>query len=91
MSNLLRCQLAHSGANQVTAAPGTHTIGGMVAEARDRLTLPSLPTAGRAALRTRLSSVQWPFVEATLESPYVDPASLVRRENTVETTTSSRL
>ena len=52
---------------------GTHTIGGMVAEALRRLALPP-HTAGRAALTDALADVAWPFeVE---QSPYVDPASL---------------
>lgn len=82
-----------SGANQVAAAPGTHTIGGMVAEAHRRLELPSWPTSERAALRTRLASVQWPYVEATMKSPYVDPAHLALRFDigTRETRVGSRL
>lgn len=85
--------IVSSGANQVTAAPGTHTVGGMVAEARRRLELPSWPTSGRAALRTRLASVQWPYVEATMESPYVGPAQLALRNDadTRETSIGSRL
>eukprot|EP01043_Picozoa_sp_COSAG02_P078005 COSAG02_NODE_17353_length_1010_cov_1.162459_2_plen_107_part_00 len=78
-----------SGANQVTAAPGTHTIGGLVAEARRRLELPAPPTSGRDALRKRLASVQWPYLEANADSPYVDPATLVLRAEVEQPDTSA--
>ena len=65
----------------------------MVAEARRRLQLPAQQTSGRAALRTRLASVEWPYIEATIDSPYIDPATLVQvGEKTVaEKTTASKL
>lgn len=68
----------------------------MVAEARRRLELPvqSLTTE-RDALRSHLAQVVWPFAEAAMVSPYVDPASLSleaqMRQGLDETIVSSRL